>query len=184
MVKVKDDSAMAEPKPANAATHHQTSSNVRKPHHNHSHHHPPYPHTHIPYYYHFSYSSENSENGTNGAATPATFYFGPGFEPQSQLRNAFGAGPSQGQNGSEYVVLFHVNPGVTISFQIGDSFEVLRERNDAKKFARNGTNEGAIVCNRDVVFKPEQISREVNTDSVHKTEFLKFDYELNNDKSP
>ncbi|KAK4880028.1 hypothetical protein RN001_008174 [Aquatica leii] len=125
MVKVKDDSAMAEPKPANAAIHHQTTS-TRKPHHNHSHHHPPYPHAHIPYYYHFSYSSENTENGTNGAATPATFYFGPGFEPQSQLRNTYGAGPSQGQNGSEYIVLFHVNPGVTISFQIGDSFEVLR----------------------------------------------------------
>lgn len=121
---------MAEPKPAAAAPHHSSSATARKPrHHNHPHHHPPYPHSHLPpYYYQISYPTESTEpNSTNGATSPAKFYFGPGFEPQTQIPNAFGgAGPSQGQNGSEYVVLFHVNPGVTISFQIGDNFEVLR----------------------------------------------------------
>ncbi|KAF5275699.1 hypothetical protein FQA39_LY06811 [Lamprigera yunnana] len=145
MVKVEEDSAMAEPKPANGAAVHSTSTTRKTRHHNHSHHLTSYPLAHVPYhYYHYSYSSENSENITNGATSPAKFYFGPGFEPQSTISNTYGAGPSQGQNGSEYVVLFHVNPGVTISFQIGDSFEVLRAT------LNNLANADALVAQHEI----------------------------------
>lgn len=135
MVKVKEEAAMAEPKPAAAAHYNNTNSTTttaaRKPRHqNHSHHRSNFHHSHMPYFYHFSYPTEAADaNGSNGASSPAKFYFGPGFEPQTQIPSSYGgAGPSLSQNGSEYVVLFHVHPGVTISFQIGDTFEVLRGR--------------------------------------------------------
>ncbi|CAG9863441.1 unnamed protein product [Phyllotreta striolata] len=125
MVKVKDEPPMAEsnsaPSPhASSATSNNQAPPAnfypRKPRpHPHHHHHPPFQH-----YPPCSYSSESAEGGANGAASPAKFYFGPGFEPQQQF-----PGPSQGQ-GSEYVVFFHVNPGVTISFQMGESLEILR----------------------------------------------------------
>lgn len=58
------------------------------------------------FHYHWSYPS--------GAptASPATFHFGPGFEPQTS--------PQQ------HVVYFHVNPGVTVSFQTGDNVQVIK----------------------------------------------------------
>ncbi|CAA9999606.1 unnamed protein product [Nesidiocoris tenuis] len=46
------------------------------------------------------------------AAGAATFHFGPGFEPQTS--------PHQ------HVVYFHVNPGVTVSFQMGDTVQTLK----------------------------------------------------------
>lgn len=121
---------MAEPKPAAPANFHPSHKPHRHHHHhaNHAHihtHH--FPH-HFPYYYHYSYPTESAEAArSNGATSPAKFFFGPGFEPQTQSpAGGFRAGPSPGHNGSEYVVLFHVNPGVTISFQMGDNFEILR----------------------------------------------------------
>lgn len=121
MVKVKDDLAMAEPKPTTTT---QQTSFSRKRSNNHSHHFQP-PFYNFPYYHHCTYPTEPADaSSTNGA--PAKFYFGPGFEPQTHAPSSrFRAGPSQAQN-SEYVVFFHVNPGVTISFQIGDNMEVLR----------------------------------------------------------
>uniref|UniRef100_A0A6P7GH73 Uncharacterized protein LOC114338097 n=1 Tax=Diabrotica virgifera virgifera TaxID=50390 RepID=A0A6P7GH73_DIAVI len=129
MVKVKDEPPMAEP---NSAPNHRTSSAStnnppstyypRKPRpHSHHHHHPPFQH-----YTHFhpcSYSPENAE-ASNGATSPAKFYFGPGFEPQQQMPGGGFPGPSQTQ-GNEYIVLFHVNPGVTINLQLGENLEVL-----------------------------------------------------------
>lgn len=128
MVKVKEDAAMAEPKPSPADLH--PHSLAHKPHRHHHHQNHPHIHahfTHFPYYYHYSYPTESADaTRSNGATSPAKFFFGPGFEPQTQPPNNIRAGPSQAQNGSEYVVLFHVNPGVTISFQMGDTFEILR----------------------------------------------------------
>lgn len=133
MVKVKDDAAMAEPKPAPFAR-----KNTR--HHSHLIHHPPF--FHYPYHT-CSYaateataggtssdSNSTSTGGSGGGASssspsPASFYIGPGFQPQSQMQNSYGAGPSQTHN-SEHIVYFHVNPGVTINFQIGDNMQVLR----------------------------------------------------------
>ncbi|XP_044268751.1 fibronectin type-III domain-containing protein 3A isoform X2 [Tribolium madens] len=141
MVKVKDG-PMAEAKPATTATtttqsstinnNNTTNSNsttythIRKPrNHNHTHHiHPLHHYTYL--HHHCTHPSDNAEtNGSNGAGSPAKFHFGPGFEPQISGGN-YCPGPSQSQNNSEYVVLFHVNPGVTIRFQMGDSFEVLQ----------------------------------------------------------
>ncbi|KAG8271060.1 hypothetical protein J6590_070387 [Homalodisca vitripennis] len=59
------------------------------------------------FHYHWSYPS------TGSTPTPATFHFGPGFEPQTS--------PQQ------HVVYFHVNPGVTVSFQTGDNVQVIKE---------------------------------------------------------
>lgn len=142
MVKVKEEAVMAEPKPATAPQssshhhHHNNSTNnsinnnhIRKsrPHTHTHHHHVTFPHyTH--FHHHCTYPTDNGDaSTTNGATTPAKFYFGPGFEPQQQIPGGggFGPGPSQSQSG-EYVVFFHVNPGVTISLQIGDNLEVLR----------------------------------------------------------
>lgn len=125
MVKVKDEPAMTEPKPASTS---QQNNNLygRKPRNNngHSHHfHPPF--YHFPHYHYCSYSTEPVDASANGGA-PAKFCFGPGFEPQTHSSGGrYGAGPSQAQN-NEYVVLLHVNPGVTISFQMGDNVEILR----------------------------------------------------------
>ncbi|KAG5900609.1 hypothetical protein JTB14_017461 [Gonioctena quinquepunctata] len=95
--------------------------------HPHHHHHPPF--QHFTHYHHCTYPAENVDGagGTNnGATSPAKFYFGPGFEPQQQIPGGgYGPGPSQGR-GNEYVVFFHVNPGVTISFQMGENLEILR----------------------------------------------------------
>lgn len=144
MVKVKDE-PMAEAKPTvtTAATttttiqsstttttttnsNNNTHSHIRKPrNHNHTHHiHQLHHYTYL--HHHCTLPSENVEtNGSNGTGSPAKFYFGPGFEPQTQISDGnFCPGPSQ--NNSEYIVLFHVNPGVTIRFQIGDSMEILR----------------------------------------------------------
>lgn len=135
MVKVKDEPAMAEPnsatspKPSNTSNSNSTSSySVRKtrPHtHSHHHHHPPF--QHYTFYHQCSYPSESADGSSaNGTSSPARFYFGPGFEPQQQIAGGgYGPGPSQNQ-GNEYVVFFHVNPGVTISFQMGDNLEILR----------------------------------------------------------
>lgn len=125
MVKVKDEAAMAEPKSASPSP--SAAIFGRKPRHeNHSHHHHP-PFHHYPYHFHYTLSSGDSvdSGSTNGATSPAKFCFGPGFEPQTQIPGTFGAGPSQAQN-NEHVVFFHVNPGVIISLQYGESYEVLR----------------------------------------------------------
>lgn len=137
MVKVKDEPAMAEPnsatspKPSNNTTNNDnnvpSSYAVRKPRphtHSHHHHHPPF--QHYTFYHQCNYPTESGD-AVNGASSPATFYFGPGFEPQQQVAGSTGYAPGPSQNqGNEYVVFFHVNPGVTISFQMGDSWEILR----------------------------------------------------------
>ncbi|KRT86891.1 hypothetical protein AMK59_2989, partial [Oryctes borbonicus] len=131
MVKVKEEAAMAEPKPS--------APFVRKTrHHSHLIHHPPF--YHYPYHscsYAATEGAASDSNGTSGGASggaggtssaspsPASFYIGPGFQPQSQMQGSYGAGPSQ-THGSEHIVYFHVNPGVTINFQIGDNMQVLR----------------------------------------------------------
>lgn len=52
------------------------------------------------------------------------FHFGPGFEPR-QITPIHSANASQ--NNSEHVVLFHVSPGVSVTFQIGGGkHEVVR----------------------------------------------------------
>ncbi|KAL1123954.1 hypothetical protein AAG570_001724 [Ranatra chinensis] len=57
------------------------------------------------FHYHWSYPP-------TGGGAPATFHFGSGFEPQTS--------PHQ------HVVYFHVNPGVTVSFQMGDTVQVIK----------------------------------------------------------
>lgn len=94
MVKVKDE----EPRGAQVATQNRRkvpaagTSNVATPH----------------FHYHWSYPS----NGAAATPTPATFHFGPGFEPQTSSQ--------------QHVVYFHVNPGVTVSFQTGDNVQVIK----------------------------------------------------------
>jgi hypothetical protein len=68
----------------------------------------------------------------------ATFHFGPGFELQQQISqyascgNAGAAVASSGSNpccpSQQHVVHFHVNPGVTVSFQMGDNVQVIKGR--------------------------------------------------------
>jgi hypothetical protein len=67
----------------------------------------------------------------------ATFHFGPGFEPQQQISqypggNTGAAAASSGSNSGcpsqQHVVHFHVNPGVTVSFQMGDNVQVIKGR--------------------------------------------------------
>lgn len=139
MVKVRDEPSMAEPRPtattatttanangtASTVTPHQFSNSRKPPRNPHYH---PHSFYHFPTYYHHhcTYPAEGAEvNGAGSASSPAKFYFGPGFEPQQQGGGRYGAGPSQTQN-NEHIVFFHVNPGVTISFQFGDNMEVLR----------------------------------------------------------
>lgn len=145
MVKVKDG-LMAEAKPVTTTTstttttttttsstihnNNTTHSHVRKPRiHNHTHHIHQTLH-HYTYFHHHCTHPTGDNVETNGS--PAKFYFGPGFEPQLSSGN-YCAGPSN-QNNSEYVVLFHVNPGVTIRFQIGDSLEILRGKISIQQF--------------------------------------------------
>jgi len=52
------------------------------------------------------------------AQPPSTFHFPPGFEPHSM--NPEGA--------PQHVVDFHVQPGVTISLQMGDKYRVFEGR--------------------------------------------------------
>lgn len=79
-------------------------------------------------------------NGRNGGATskcvdgstnqqPAKFYFGPGFEPQRS--GAYDPGRAvQGREREQYIVNFHVNPGVNVNLMMRDgSVEVLRGKN-------------------------------------------------------
>lgn len=142
MVKVRDEPSMAEPRPATtspapaaapngtASPQQQFGGGARKPPRNPHYPHPQHSFYHFPAYYHHhcTYPTEGAETnggGSGAGAAPAKFYFGPGFEPQQQGGGRYGAGPSQTQGG-EHVVFFHVNPGVTISFQFGDNMEVLR----------------------------------------------------------
>lgn len=124
MVKVKDEPGMAEPSPSpsyNSPP--KRKSRATYPTLSH-------PHTHIPphystHYHYCTYFSDGSDilECADGTASPAKFYFGPGFEPQQPGGGIRRPGQSQG---SQYVVFFHVNPGVTISFQMGDNVEILR----------------------------------------------------------
>lgn len=63
--------------------------------------------------------------GGGGAPWSATivepaFHFGPGFEPQTRHYCPTHSQPS------EHVVFFHVNPGVSVSFQVGATREIVR----------------------------------------------------------
>ncbi|XP_073994943.1 miles to go isoform X2 [Rhodnius prolixus] len=61
------------------------------------------------FHYHWSYPAAGPVPPVGGQAT---FHFGPGFEPQTS--------PHQ------HVVFFHVNPGVTVSFQMGDTVQTIK----------------------------------------------------------
>lgn len=52
------------------------------------------------------------------------FHFGPGFEHQHYCPTH-----SQGPQPHEYIVFFHINPGVSVTFQIGGNREVIRGKN-------------------------------------------------------
>lgn len=52
------------------------------------------------------------------------FHFGPGFEHQHYCPTH-----SQGPQPHEYIVFFHVNAGVSVTFQIGGNREVIRGKN-------------------------------------------------------
>lgn len=54
------------------------------------------------------------------AIVEPAFHFGPGFEPQTHHYCPTHSQPS------EHVVFFHVNPGVSVSFQVGSSREIVR----------------------------------------------------------
>lgn len=49
------------------------------------------------------------------------FHFGPGFEHQHYCPTH-----SQGPQPHEHVVFFHINPGVSVTFQIGGNREIIR----------------------------------------------------------
>lgn len=49
------------------------------------------------------------------------FHFGPGFEPRTMC-----PAHNPPQNNTEHVVLFHVSPGVSVTFQVGGKHEVVR----------------------------------------------------------
>lgn len=49
------------------------------------------------------------------------FHFGPGFEHQHYCPTH-----SQGPQPQEHVVFFHINPGVSVTFQIGGNREIIR----------------------------------------------------------
>lgn len=109
-------------------------------------HHSPHQYFHH-YHHHWSYPASNlaSSSVVGGAPSPAgsnvtaaTFHFGPGFEPQQQISrypsgsNAGSTAASSGSNpgcpSQQHVVHFHVNPGVTVSFQMGDNVQVIKGR--------------------------------------------------------
>lgn len=52
------------------------------------------------------------------------FHFGPGFE-----HHHYCPAHSTGPQPHEYVVYFHINPGVSVTFQIGGNREVIRGKN-------------------------------------------------------
>ncbi|XP_055591779.1 fibronectin type-III domain-containing protein 3A-like isoform X1 [Uranotaenia lowii] len=60
------------------------------------------------------------------------FHFGPGFEPQT--RPYCPAHPP-----SEHVVFFHVSPGVSVTFQIGNNREIIRGPVTVPMVSQNGT---------------------------------------------
>ncbi|KAL9708526.1 hypothetical protein quinque_012044 [Culex quinquefasciatus] len=84
----------------------------------------------------------NAAAGVGHPAAPATatwpivepvFHFGPGFEPQTRPYCPAHSQPS------EHVVLFHVNPGVSVTFQIGNSREIIRGPVTVPMVSQNGT---------------------------------------------
>jgi hypothetical protein len=156
MVKVHDEDMMAESRQATSATMSAGAAAVNSRHSQYrngkssgssSNH----PHQHFHHYHHhWSFPASNlasssvpggtpSSAGTNVAA--ATFHFGPGFEPQQQISrypsggNAGAAAASSGSNpgcpSQQHVVHFHVNPGVTVSFQMGDNVQVIKGKEHA-----------------------------------------------------
>lgn len=54
------------------------------------------------------------------------FHFGIGFE---HLQQHYCPTHSQGPQPHEYIVFFHVNAGVSVTFQIGGNREVIRGKN-------------------------------------------------------
>lgn len=160
MVKVKDESAMAEPKPTqqsslqstvyynsrksrnnNNSINNNTNNNnnnnsnnqhqQQHHHHHHYYHYHPHPLHHRSHLSHYTTGETIDGNTNSGSTSPAKFCLGPGFEPQQTQQqsgtggnNFGGAGPSQTQN-NEHIVMFHVNPGVSISLQIGDNIQLL-----------------------------------------------------------
>lgn len=74
-------------------------------------------------------SPRNGGVASNGStnSTPAKFYFGPGFEPQRAGFYEPPGRPVQGRKREEYIVNFHVNPGVNVNLMMRDgSVEILR----------------------------------------------------------
>lgn len=135
MVKAKDELVAADihpnvnAKPPLTQPHPMNHNHILKPcnNHNHLHHHKIY--HHYTYYHHYSAGQSEADvlSGGTGESTTPKFYFGPGFEPQTSGTCSVHDQANGGENkNSEYVVFFHVNPGVTISFQIGETTEVLR----------------------------------------------------------
>lgn len=134
MVKVKEE-PMAEASASTSSSNPSSSSGFgRKPRFGgagHVHYHPPV--LHFPYHHYCYYSTPEGApappSTTDPRNGPAKFYFGPGFEPHQMEGGVqgqpFGAGPSRTQQNNEHIVLFHVNPGVVISLQIGNHRDVL-----------------------------------------------------------
>ncbi|GLH05004.1 Uncharacterized protein GBIM_10642 [Gryllus bimaculatus] len=60
------------------------------------------------------------------AGVPATFHIGPGFEPQQRHGRPASPPPQPPQPPAQHVVHFHVNPGVTVSFQMGEHVQVIK----------------------------------------------------------
>jgi hypothetical protein len=155
MVKVHDEDMMAEARQATAVTpsggasaansRHSQYRNGKSPHSSNHLHHSPHHFHH--YHHHWSYPASNlasssvvggSPSCVAGSLAAATFHFGPGFEPQQQISqypsggSAGAAAASSGSNpdcpSQQHVVHFHVNPGVTVSFQMGDNVQVIKGR--------------------------------------------------------
>lgn len=103
--------------------HMSVAMNVNGPPHNHSH--PP----RIPHHFHHlpPFPVPPPGGGNPWPIVEPVFHFGPGFEPQTR---PYCPTHSQGQHPSEHVVLFHVNPGVSVTFQVAGNREVVRGKSE------------------------------------------------------
>ncbi|XP_069690323.1 uncharacterized protein [Periplaneta americana] len=130
MVKVHDEDTMAEPRQASTSSRHPQYRNGKSAHNTNNHlHHPHFHH----YHHHWSYPASNLASSSASSSTgTATFHFGPGFEPRYPSGGSAGAAASSstttGGASQQHVVHFHVNPGVTVSFQMGDNVQVIKGR--------------------------------------------------------
>ncbi|KAK9869631.1 hypothetical protein WA026_003376 [Henosepilachna vigintioctopunctata] len=134
---------------------------------------------HYTYYHHYSINQSETDvlsSGSGDSAAPK-FYFGPGFEPQASGTGGCAvhdqARPGNDPKNQEYVVLFHVNPGVTISFQIGDTTEILRGFSSPRDTSFHSIPRSFISC----IFVPpieEPIHQPTNFDVI-QVSILTFD---------